>query len=565
MKRLHSTNPIKRLGLLLLAGCAVSMAQAQPPSVIPAEAQKATKAVRPEAIREHMRILAADSMAGRRPGTKGFDMAAAYVQKQFQALGFKPAGEKNTYRQDVPLRRWTVNEAGSSMTISLNGREQNLVFGKNYLLNPNFNQAVSEVSAPVVFVGYGVTAPELNYDDYKGIDVKGKIVAYFNGAPATFPSNQRAYYTSAKQENAAAHGAVGVISFSLPNDLRMRLEASAPRVRQGTYRWVDKQGKPQRTYPELRGTALLGDSTARALFTGAARPFDEAIANANKSIPQAFPLAASVRMRTRTDAGGNVPAYNLVGLLPGSDPVLKNEYIVYVSHLDHLGIGRPVKGDSIFNGAHDNASGVAINLEAARLFTLLPKAPKRSILFVALTGEEMGLLGSDYFASNPTVPKEKIVANLCLDMPFFFHPLLDIVPYGAEHSSLGTQVKQAADFLNVQIAKDPMPEQTVFMRSDHFSFVRQGIPALFIKSGTQTGDPNVNGLKLNLDWRASIYHTPLDGMDQPFNFDAAARHVQLQFLIGYLTAQDPARPVWNEGDFFGGKFGRVTTPGQQGR
>jgi len=261
----------------------------------------------------------------------------------------------------------------------------------------------------------------------------------------------------------------------------------------------------------------------------------------------------SVRARTQTDLSDGLVGENIVGLLPGTDPKLKDEYVVYVSHLDHLGVGRSVKGDSINNGAHDNASGVAINLEAARLFASLPKKPRRSILFVAVTGEEMGLLGSDYFASYPTVPKATIVANLCLDMPFFFHPLLDIVPYGSEHSSMKGAVEAAAGFVGVQIAKDPIPEQAVFMRSDHFSFVRQGIPAIYIKSGSTTGDDR-NGTKLNLDWRATTYHTPQDDMNQPFDWNAAARHVQLQFLIGYLTAQADDRPIWNKGDFFGTKF-----------
>ncbi|QDK83941.1 M28 family peptidase [Spirosoma sp. KCTC 42546] len=525
-------------------------------NAIPADVQRVAKTVRPEAIHTHMGILANDSLRGRKPGTRGFAMAADYVVAQLKALGLQPAGENNAFRQNVPLRRWQVKESNSSLTLLTNGREQPLTYGKQFILNPNPDHPASDVSAPVVFVGYGVSAPDLGYDDYTGIDVKGKIVAFLNGAPASFPSNQRAYASSSKAENAAAHGAVGTIAFSLPTDLRSRIETAAPRARQGITRWVDKQGKPKSTYPALKGAASISDSLARLLFAGAPTSFTEAIGQAMKNRPQAFPLNVSVRMKTQTDIAEDIAGFNVVAVLPGSDPALKNEYIVHVAHLDHLGVGRPVKGDSIFNGAHDNASGVAIMLETARLYASLPKAPRRSILFVGVTGEEMGLLGSDYFASNPTVPKEKIVANLTLDMPFFFHPLLDIVPYGAEHSSLSKEVKQAASFLGVQISPDPIPEQTVFMRSDHFSFVRQGIPALFIKSGSQTGNPNLDGTKLNLDWRATIYHTPQDDMNQPFDFNAAAKHAQLQFLVGYLTAQDDQRPTWNKGDFFGTKFGK---------
>ncbi len=550
--------------LLALSGL-TALAQPNPTLTIPIEAQKTARSARPEAIEAHMRYLADDKLQGRKPGTPGYELAAQYVETQFKNLGFKPAGQQGTYRQAVPLRKALVRENASSLALISDGQEQVLTYGKNYTLSPNFGQPVSRVNAQVVFVGFGVSAPELGYDDYAGIDVRGKIVACFNGAPATFPSNQRAYSGSAKQEVAAARGAVGLLTFSLPTDVRARIESNAPRNRQAFYRWTDASGQAQRTFPQLQVVASLGDSTARTLFKNASTTFEQARIAANQSKPQAFPLNLSVRAQTQTDLTDGLIGENIVGILPGSDPVLKDEYVVYVSHLDHLGITRPIKGastpgastpgDSINNGAHDNASGVAINLETARLFASLPKKPRRSVVFVAVTGEEMGLLGSDYFATNPTVPKANIVANLCLDMPFFFHPLLDIVPYGSEHSSMKNAVNAAARFVNVAIAIDPIPEQAVFMRSDHFSFVRQGIPAIYIKSGSTTGD-NRDGTKLNLDWRATIYHTPQDDMNQPFDWNAAARHVQLQFLIGYLTAQSDSRPVWNEGDFFGTKFAR---------
>ncbi|QMW01352.1 M28 family metallopeptidase [Spirosoma foliorum] len=549
----HFTTTIAFSLLISLSGVNRVVAQS---NAIPADAQQVTKTVRPDAIRRHMSVLANDSLKGRKPGTRGFAMAADYVVGQFKALGLQPAGENNTFRQNVPLRRWQVNEKNSLLALLPNGKEVPLVYGKQFILNPSPDNPIGDITAPVVFVGYGVTAPELGYDDYTGIDVKGKIVAFLNGAPATFPSNQRAYNSSSKAENAVAHGAIGTIAFSLPADLRSRIETAAPRARQGITRWVGKDGKPKNTFPALKGAASVSDSLARLLFANAPTSFSEAMGQAMKNKPQAFPLNMSVHIKTQTDVVEDIAGFNVVAVLPGSDPALKNEYIVQVAHLDHLGVGKPVKGDSIFNGAHDNASGVAIMLETARLYASLPKAPRRSILFVGVTGEEMGLLGSDYFANNPTVPKDKIVANLTLDMPFFFHPLLDIVPYGAEHSSLTKEVKQAADFLGVAISPDPIPEQTVFMRSDHFSFVRQGIPALFIKSGSQTGNPNLDGTKLNLEWRATIYHTPQDDMNQPFDFNSAAKHAQLQFLVGYLTAQDNQRPTWNKGDFFGTKFGK---------
>jgi Zn-dependent M28 family amino/carboxypeptidase len=217
-----------------------------------------------------------------------------------------------------------------------------------------------------------------------------------------------------------------------------------------------------------------------------------------------------------------------------------------------------MNGDAIYNGAHDNASGVAIVLEAARAFAALPERPRRSVVFLFVTAEERGLLGSDYFARQPTVPGD-IVACLTLDMPFLFHPLLDIVPYGAQHSTLSGPVTRAAERLKIAIAADPIPEQVLFIRSDHYSFVRQGVPSLFIKGGFQTGDPAKDGAAINAAYRRDVYHKPNDDMSQAFDFEAGAAHTRLNFLTGWLVAQEAARPAWNPGDFFGALFGRRAT------
>ena len=214
----------------------------------------------------------------------------------------------------------------------------------------------------------------------------------------------------------------------------------------------------------------------------------------------------------------------------------------------------PFDGDSIYNGAHDNASGTAIVLEIARAFKALPEPPRRSTLFLIVTAEEWGLLGSDYFVNHPTVPAGSLVANMSLDMPFLYHPLLDIVAYGAEHSSLGQAVEQAAGHLGMDIGTDPIPEQVLFIRSDHYSFVQQGVPALFIKSGFETGDDRDGG-DLNTAFRRERYHTPADEIDQGFDYDAGVSHAQVNFLTGYKVAMDDERPTWHPGDFFGDLFG----------
>ena len=331
-----------------------------------------------------------------------------------------------------------------------------------------------------------------------GVDVKGKVVAYLSGAPAKLPSNERAYYSSGavKEAEAVKRGAIGTISFTSPDDPRFRWDVSVATGKQGGYAWVDAQGNPNRGDPALRGSASLNHSGVAALFAGAPKPPAEVFAAAAKSTPQAFDLATRVSLATRS-THKDVESANLVARLKGSDPTLKDEHVVYVAHVDHFGRGVAMNGDDIYNGAHDNASGVAIVLDVARAYATLPTRPRRSILFLFVTAEERGLLGSDYFARHPTVPRDGIVADLTLDMPFLFHPLLDIVPYGAQHSTLSAPVTRAAEHLGIGIGTDPIPEQVLFIRSDHFSFVRQGVPSLFIKSGFKTGDPAQDGAAIN--------------------------------------------------------------------
>ncbi len=310
------------------------------------------------------------------------------------------------------------------------------------------------------------------------------------------------------------------------------------------------------SYEGLKTVMVINNEYADKFFVNAPVSLQQIYALAATGTSQSFPLniSAAIQVKTITTP---VQSANVVGLITGSDPVLKNEYLVYTAHLDHFGIGAPVKNDSIYNGAHDDASGVAILLEIARAYRSLPVAPKRSVIFAVVTGEESGLLGSDYFINNPPMPNGKVIANLAIDMPFFFHPVLDIVPYGADHSSLGIQTEKAAGMLGLKISPDPFPEQVVFIRSDHYSFIRKGIPALFIKSGFMTvPQDTVDRSKSDVGWRSSIYHTPQDDMNQPFDFTAATTHVKINFLIGYLVSNDPAVPAWNKGDFFGKKFAK---------
>ena len=543
---------------LLLTGCG-SQEESEAVALDTPSVEAALGEIRPEAIDHHIRVLADDSLEGRAPGTRGFSGAAQYVETSLSALGLDPAGIDGTYQQPVPLRESLVIEEESGMRISAPSGVEELEYGVDFYLSPDpLRETVSVSEAAIAFVGYGVSAPGLGYDDYANIDVEGKIVAYLTGAPPAFPSNERAYYSSGatKQSEAIARGAVGILSFTYPGDPRFRWEVNLARSKRGSFAWLDDDGNPNRGNLAILGSASLNHPAARTLFAGAPQPIEEAFSAAAESTPQAFDLATRVSIGT-TSSHRRVDSWNVIARLEGSDPVLRDEHVVYVAHVDHFGIGVEVDGDAIYNGAHDNASGTSIVLEIARAFASLPTRPRRSVLFLIATAEEWGLLGSDYFVENPTVPRSSLVANFSLDMPFLFHPLRDIVPYGAEHSTLASPVRAASEHLGLAIGPDPIPEQVLFIRSDHFSFVRRGIPALFIKSGFETGDPNLDGGAINTAFRQNLYHTPFDEVDQGFDFEAGAAHARVNFLTGYIIAQETARPTWNPGDFFGELFGGI--------
>jgi len=549
------------LGILLLWSCCMPlMAQSQYKKELSDKGVKpALNKINPETIKAHMSYLADDRLQGRKPGTPGFALASDYMEKQFRTLGLQPGVNGQTFVQEVIIRNARVQEAASYLKMQRTGQAPLLTYGKDYFLQPNLVNLQSKVTAPVVFVGYGVSAPELNYDDYAQVNVTGKIVMYLAGAPSSFPNNERAYFTSelAKQSTAAAKGAVGVITVVAADENQKTWGATLKRSRGGLNRWINPAGKVSNYFPELQVIGSVYQELAQQFFAGTNTTLIDAYKVLRSGKPASVVLPVTLDMQVSSQYT-SLKTNNIVGILPGSDPVLKNEYVIYAAHIDHLGITAPVNGDSINNGAHDNASGSAILLETVRAFKNLPKAPKRSVIFLSCTGEEMGLIGSDYFANNPTVPATSLVANLALDMPFFFYPLQDIIPHGIQHSSLRGPVEATADYLDIKITPDPAPEEVVFTRSDHYSFIKKGIPALFIKGGIISGNPAVDGAKVIADWRKTIYHKVDDEMDQPFDFKAAAMHVKTNFLIGYLVANDPKRPTWNTGDFFGGKFGQVS-------
>jgi hypothetical protein len=519
---------------------------------------RAADQIRREALLAHMRFLASDLLEGRFPGTRGYDIAALYVASQFEAAGLQPGAPGHSFFQRVPLMK--LDSVSGSFTLSRNGQEEQLVLDRDFVLTPYASGDKITVRAPAIFGGYCVSAPELNYNDYAHTDVRGSIVVCLDGAPSRFPSAQRAHYAGwAKIQEAAERGAVGFVDlFVGPMADSYPFPQVVEDSKRSDLRWVEASGQPHDVFPELRANVLASEAGTRKLLAGATRSLEQLTADAEAGTTKSFGLGD---FDIRTSATRTLTASaNVVATLAGSDPRLRDEYVVYTAHIDHLGIGVPHNGDGIYNGAHDNASGVAALIEIARAFKDLRKAPRRSVLFVGTTGEDsgsLGLLGSDYFATNPTVPRERIAANLNIDGEPTLFDIRDVVAYGAEHSSLAAPVREAAKSIGLELSPDPWPDQGFFVRGDSYSFVRQGIPSVWISGGLKAVDPRIDGRKKALDWFAHLYHTPQDDMNQPFEMKAAVKAARVQFLAGDLIANADARPVWNRGDFFGRTFART--------
>jgi hypothetical protein len=480
------------------------------------------------------------------------------IWHSFEAMGLKPAGVDGTYYQRVPLRQITVEPDKCAVSITENGSTWQLKWGDDFVTRGNASNPDSSAEAPVVFVGYGVTTPDGKYDDYAGVDVKGKIVALIGGAPPSLPSELQAHLSSLREKyrNASEHGAIGALGLSLPKDEK---GLPWPRVVIGFgfpfMRWLGPDGLPSDAFPQIRAGALLSESASERLFQHSPKSWADMQRDADAGKPQAIPLpvTASLHVVSRHET---ISSPNVIAVLPGSDPKLSKEYVVYSAHVDHLGIGTPINGDSIYNGAADDASGTAAMLVMAKAFKSLPRAPARSILFLGVTAEEKGLLGSDYFAHFPTVPIRSIVTDINMDGASLFYTFKDIIPLGAPNSTLEAVVQRDTARLGIKVSPDPEPEQHYFVRADQYSFVRQGVPSVFIYEGEEARDPNFNAKKFNEEWIATRYHSPSDDMNQPMDLDASVEFMQVDFLVGYDIAQDPQRPAWKPGDFFGETFGR---------
>ncbi|MEQ9563924.1 MAG: M28 family peptidase [Woeseiaceae bacterium] len=507
-------------------------------------------------IRGHMEVLAADEMQGREAGTPGFKKAADYVAAEFRGIGLLPLGDEQSYFQSIDFFETRLEPDSAGFVLHAPGDDIELLFRDDFIRSGGYGEPTESVTAPLVFVGHGIVAPEYAHDDFADIDVAGKIVVVLSGAPPQFATDQRAFYSSGrgKDVNAALRGAVGVITVQTPVDQARRpWERFLPGIGTPGMRWLDENGHANEGFPELQGSATLSQPGAEKVFGAVGRDLQAIFEKHAAGETGSFEFGVSATL-SRKSVQRSVRSANVVGLLKGGDPALSKEYLVYTAHLDHLGIRAGEDGDDLHNGAYDNAAGVAAIIEIAAAMALLETPPRRSIIFAAVTAEEKGLQGSNYFARNPPVPAKAMVANINIDMPYLGFPVADIEAFGAEHSTLLAAVTAATATTGMGLTPDPMPEEVRFVRSDQFSFVREGIPAIAFKAGSKSSDPNVDGAAMLRDFLQNHYHRPSDDLDLPFSAEGAERFVRTALLTGLEVAEQDERPRWNPGDFFGDRF-----------
>jgi Zn-dependent M28 family amino/carboxypeptidase len=526
---------------LLAAASLATLAQAQPPQ--PASAPVFT----PEGFRAHVEFLSDDMLEGRDTGTRGYDIAAKYVATRFQSLGLRPGAGTSWYQQ-VPFA--LANLGGSAPRVTIGGRA--FTHGQEVIVGPTALEAAQTLEAPVVFVGYGLDSPANGFDDYRGLDVRGKMVAVLSGAPKGTPSEMAAHLNAEKSRMAEARGAIGVVTIPTRADHERRPWARRVELSKGpSMNWIGADGRPFSRAPGIRTGATLDTAAAEALFAGSRRPLsailDEAAREGGK--PKGFALKPTVKIERQSEIS-RITSPNVLAILPGSDPALANEYILLMAHLDHEGVDPDLQGDKIYNGAMDNATGTATLLEVARAMIESGARPKRSILFAAVTAEEDGLLGSEYLARNPVVGAGKVVGVVNLDMPVLLYDFQDVIAFGADHSTLGPIVSRAVAQADVKLSPDPLPQENLFTRSDHYRFVQAGVPSVFL----MTGFAGEGGAKFR-DFLATHYHKPSDQTDLPFNWNAAAKFARINYLIAKEIADAPEAPRWYADSFFGKAVG----------
>lgn len=536
---------------LLVAPVLLSAAEPAAPS---AKAHAPNAAI-VQQVRAHVMFLADDLLEGRGAGTRGHALAMNYVAAQFTRLGIE-AGMGASYFQPLAMRETRTDIEAGRLVIRHGRGDTTLTAINDMLAYPAQGSIAAEITAPAVFVGFGIHAPEFNYDDFAGgVDVRGKIAVVLSGSPTALPATARAHYGREKSAELARRGAVGLVSLLTPVEERRRPWAfSINSARFPSMRLLNPDGTLHEAHPELRVSASVNRAAAAAFFTHASRTAEQAFAASERSEAQSFPLNIEVTLGGRAEVS-DVRSANVLGWLPGRDPALAGEPLVISSHLDHLGIGPAIAGDTIYNGALDNATGTAIVLAVAEQLAAGPRL-RRPVLFASVTAEEKGLLGASHLARNPPPQVRRYAANLNIDMPILLAPARDVVGIGADHTTLGAQLAKAASVTGFSVSPDPAPDEVVFVRSDQYQFVRAGVPSLYLVAGRKALSGGNELVERAEAFRRDQYHKPSDDLSQPIDWPSAAAMAQLAAELARTIADDAAAPAWQPGDFFGRVFGQ---------
>ena len=494
---------------------------------------------------DYVKVLAADNMEGRETGSKGLQAAEAYVVEQLKQAGLQPAGT-NGYYQPVKFESRQIAEKDSSLALIRDGKTEPLTLGEDAFFGTRVDLAPS-VEAPLVFAGWGLSIPEQNYDDLAGLDLKGKVAVLITGSPSDIPGALAAHYQSSAERWKAFRnaGAIGIVSIPNPAFMdipwsRMALNRTHVSMTLADPKFNDTEGE--------KLSVVFNPAKAEQLFTGSGHSFQEIVtaAKERRQLPR-FPLAVSMKATAKLEKQ-SVKSANVIAKLPGNDPELKNEYVVLSAHIDHIGIGEPINGDRIYNGAMDNASGSAVLLDVASSLKKSGERFKRSLLFVFVTGEEKGLLGSRYFTAYPTVDRKAMVADINIDMFLPIVPLKLLTVWGLGESDLGDEARQVAEARGIHVQVDPQPERNVFIRSDQYNFIRHGIPALMMGVAPDPNSPEQK--QLFRDWLTHRYHAPSDDLDQPVDLSSAAQYEEVIRALMISVADSTQRPQWKAESFF---------------
>jgi Zn-dependent M28 family amino/carboxypeptidase len=547
--------------LLSLVACG---AVAAPPAELklPPGATDAAKVITKGALEGATRFLAHDLLEGRAPSHRGDVLARAYIASVLELLGLQPAGPNGDWEQRFELVGISTR-VPETWSFHSGGKQVDLRYQDDFIAAPGMQvPQVALADAELVFVGYGIQAPEQNWDDFKGADLRGKVVLMMNSNPewdpALFAGKRRVYYGrwTYKYESAAQQGAAAaIIIHTTPS---------------AAYPWPVVQNSwsgerfelPAGAEPRVKVRAWTTEAATRRILALAGFDLDALVKRARSRDFKPVPLGIKTSLALASTLSHGEGA-NVLGRIPGSDPRLADQVVVFSAHHDHLGIGKPdAKGDTIYNGAVDNASGVAQVLAIARAFMALPERPRRSIMFALVDGEESNLLGSWYFATHPTIPVERMAADINFDAANIFGRTRDVALVGMGKSTLDQVLSAAAALQGRVVTDEPFPEHGSYYRSDQLSFARVGVPGLYFRSGVDyIGRPKEWGRTMADEWLKAHYHQPSDELTPDWNFDGMIEDTQLGFFAGLAVAQADAMPAWLPGD----EFAKLRQPASSAR